>query len=351
MRFNIFSEIKHIRKSEFVNIYYAFGALFVLVCIGITGYVVIEHYTFYEAVYMTIITMSTVGYEEVHPLSESGMVFTSFLIVFSFGIFAYVITRLTRSVIDGEFRSRYKEYRVKRKLNNIKNHVIVCGFGRNGSQATKDLLLHDETVVVIDSDHESSEVYQDTPDVIYIKGDATREEFLIQARIDSAKALITTLPSDANNLFVVLTAREFNKKMTIISRASEDHSDVKLKRAGATNVIMPDKVGGLRMAKLVSQPDIIEFIESVMVKTTDINGVNLAEVSCEDAGNNFNKTIRELEIRKISGANLIGFKNSEGLYTFNPSPDTKINSNDKLFVLGTSEQINHLKKVLSDGNG
>lgn len=346
MKFNFFNDINSIRKSEFISIYYAFGILFVVMCIGVFGFMFIENYTFAEAFFMTVITMSTVGYEEVHTLSVVGMYFTSFLIIFSFGIFAYVITRLTRYVVDGEFKHRYKEYKVRKQLNNISNHVIVCGFGRNGRQAAKDLVEHNEKVIVIDNIFDEEEIHDEIQDLIYIKGDATREEFLLSAKVETAKALITALPSDADNLFVVLTAREFNEEMTIISRASEDHSDVKLKRAGATNVIMPDKVGGLRMAKLVSQPDIIEFIETIMLKS---NGeVDLAEISCDKLEHEIvSKTIRELDIRKISGANLIGLKNSKGLYTYNPSPDIKIGAKDKLFVLGTEEQVQKLKIVLS----
>ena len=346
MRFSFFNDIKQIRESEFLNIYYAFGILFIVMCVGVLGFIFIENYTFAEAFFMTVITMSTVGYEEVHTLSVPGMYFTSFLIIFSFGIFAYVITRLTRYIVDGEFKHRYKEYKVRKQLSNISNHVIVCGFGRNGRQAAKDLIEHGEKVIIIDNVFDEEDIYDEIPDIIYIKGDATREEYLISAKVETAKALITTLPSDADNLFVVLTAREFNEKMTIISRASEDHSDVKLKRAGATNVIMPDKVGGLRMAKLVSQPDIIEFIETIMLKS---NGeVDLAEISCDKLEYEMkSKTIRELDIRNISGANLIGLKNSEGLYTYNPSPDMIIGANDKLFVLGTEEQVLKLKIVLS----
>jgi len=349
MRTDIVSDMKNISKSYFLNIYYSFIALFLLMCIGILGFIFIEDYTFTEAFYMTIITMSTVGYEEVHPLSSNGMIFTSFLIIFSFGIFAYAITRLTRLLIDGELRSRYKEYKVRKKLNNISGHVIVCGFGRNGSQAARNLVNDGEKVIVIDNEKEASQVYEQNPDLIYIKGDATREEYLLAAKVESAKALITTFPSDANNLFVVLTAREFNKQMIIISRASDDHSDLKLKRAGANNVIMPDKVGGVRMAKLVSQPDIIEFVESILLKAGG-EEVNLLEVSCETLTGEINKTIRELDIRKTSGANLIGLKNAQGLYTFNPSPDIVISSKDKLFVLGNYEQIKKLKSVLSSGN-
>ena len=324
-------------------IYYSFLALFLVVVIGTGGFYLLEGYSFIEAFYMTMITISTVGFEEVRQLSPAGMLFTSFLIIFSFGIFAYFITNATRFILDGEFRNFLKNRKMESELKNLKNHVIVCGYGRNGKQAVLDLLSDNESVLLIEKterfleDNANEEILKNKK-FIHVQGDAVHEDVLIRCKIENAKALIATLPSDADNLFIVLTAREFNKGMTIISRASADHSDVKLKRAGATNVIMPDKVGGTRMAKLVSQPDVIEFIESILLRSGV--DVNIEEISCSDLNTNLvNKSIRELNIRKVSGANLIGLKNKDQHFVFNPSPDLIITPFDKLFIMGTPEQI------------
>lgn len=297
---------------------------------------------------MTVITMSTVGYTEVRELSETGMIFTSFLIIFSFGIFAYVITTITQYVLDGEFRKRYKNYKMNRRLEKLHRHVIVCGYGRNGKQAMLELIDHDEEVVIIERDDNLTTESENSKQFIFITGDATDEEILIKAKIDEAKAIITTLPHDADNLFITITARQLNPQITIISRASEDHSDVKLKRAGATNVIMPDKIGGIRMAKLVAQPDIVEFVESILLRSGD---VRLVEISCSDELDScyLNHTISELDIRRVSGANLIGLKMSDNSYIFNPSPDLELEKDFKLFALGNTEQINKLKQVLRHG--
>ena len=331
-------------------LYISASALILVIIFGTIGFMIIENYSLTEAFYMTMITVSTVGFEEVKPLSQSGMIFTSFLIIISFGVFAYFISNSTKFMVDGEFRQYLKKRKMEKDLKNLKDHVIVCGFGRNGKQAVIELLAHDQTIVVIEKDAElvenssNSAILKDR-NFCYIEGDAVQEDFLVKAKIPLAKALITTLPSDADNLFIVLTAREMNKELTIISRASEDHSDLKLKRAGATNVIMPDKVGGTRMAKLVAQPNIVEFVDSILIKTGV--EVNLVEISCDEINKSMvNKTIGELNIRKISGANLIGIKRSDNTYVYNPSVDIKLTPHDKLFVIGNIGQINMLKTII-----
>lgn len=319
--------------------------------LGVAGFMILEHYNFVEALYMTTLTMSTVGFEEVRQLSQIGMIFTSFLIITSLGVFAYFITSSTKFLLDGEFREYLKHRKMKKDLKNLKNHVIVCGFGRNGRQAANELLLHDEKVIVIEkykdeSDVDSSDHIISNRNCFVIYGDAVLEEVLITARIEDAKALIATLPSDADNLFIVLTARELNKSMSIISRASEDHSDKKLKRAGATSVIMPDKVGGMRMATLVAQPNIIEFLDSMLI-TSDVE-VSLVEINCKQISPPLlNKTLAELKIRHVSGANLIGIKHGNNEFTYNPSADFKLKADDKLFAIGTPLQIKKLRNLLS----
>jgi voltage-gated potassium channel len=179
---------------------------------------------------------------------------------------------------------------------------------------------------------------------LVLEGDATHDEILERAGIKKAKALITTLPVDADNLFIVLSARTLNPEITIISRASEDNSDKKLKLAGANNVIMPDRIGGAHMASLVMKPDVMEFVDFITGQGGE--NIRLEEITFENISSKFqNKTIRELEVRNKSGANIIGFKTAEGEYIINPSADTQIIPDAKLFVLGTTEQIVRLKEL------
>jgi voltage-gated potassium channel len=325
--------------------YYTLGLLIAVMVIGSVGYRILG-FTTSEAIYQTIITIATVGFEEVHPLDTRGMWFTSVLVVFSFGIFAYAVTTFTRFIVEGVFRNTFKDNKVKRKIDRISNHVVICGYGRNGKQAAWELLQHDVPLVVIEKNPDIVQSLRETPGMLYVEGDAEDENILRQANIESARALITSLPVDADNLFVVLTAKELNPGLKIIARASLENSDVKLKRAGASNVIMPDRIGGQRMAKLVAQPDIVEFLEIILLQSAE--NVILEEISCEKMASCYlDKSILELDIRNTSGANIIGMKRADKSYLINPHPETTLKSSDKLFALGTKSQIQQLLKTLT----
>lgn len=325
--------------------YIALGLLFIMFNIGTAGYMVIEGMSFTEAVYMTVITITTVGFKEVAPLSVTGMWFTSFLIVVSFGIFVFAVTSITKFMIDGVLRNYYRDRKVNKQIEKLSNHVIICGFGRNGRQAAVDLQMHNIPFIVIENSQDVVEMLRLSATTLYIEGDATQDEIMQMAGINSARAMITTLPVDADNLYVVLTAKEINPGLKIISRASNENSDIKLKRAGATNVIMPDRVGGQRMAKLVIQPDVVEFIDYIMLQETD--SIFLEELSCADLATCYDgKNIQELDVRNKTGANIIGLRRADRSYIINPSRDVKLTSSDKLFVLGSISQIKSLRKLL-----
>lgn len=336
-----------VSKSEkFTTAYYAMALLFMAIVIGVIGYMIVEKFTFTEAFFMTIITIATVGFREVKPLSETGMWFTAFLIIFSFGIFAFSVTTFTRYLVDGVFRQFVKTNKLKKRIEALTNHVVICGYGRNGKQAANELMEHNVPVVVIDKEEKVIRKVQENTDVLYIQGNATHDEVLQMVHLTKAKALITTLPFDADNLFVVMAAREINPDLKIISRASNDHTDRKLKRAGATNVIMPEKVGGQRMAKLVAQADIVEFLDYIMLQKT--KDVNLEEISCENLASHFeDSTIEQLKIKNVTGSNIVGLKKDDGSYIFNPPSDLKISRKYQLFVLGNPEQITKLRLMIA----
>jgi voltage-gated potassium channel len=336
------------RKKKISNAYIALGLLLGIIAAGVAGFMLIERMTFTQAFYMTINTIATVGFREVTPLSDAGMYFTAFLIIFSFGIFGYAVTTLIHYVVDGTFRNIYINRRVKRKIEHLRNHVVVCGYGRNGRQAVFELLQYNVPIVVIESNEQVLESAREDSRLLYLQGDATHDEVLSSCHLSTAKALITTLPVDAHNLFVVLTAREINPKMSIISRASDEHSDIKLKRAGATNVIMPDRIGGQRMAKMVVQPDIMEFLEFMMLQSME--SVALEEIYCEEISGRFNGIpLREFERHNDSGANIIGMKRSDQSIVINPLPELILTPQDKIFVLGTRNQIHRLRRLLYEG--
>lgn len=323
--------------------------LYMLIAItlfGTLGYIFICGYTVIDAFYMTIITVATVGFEEVHPLDMWGKIFTALLVMISFGIFAYAISAVTRFVFDGEFNQLFKSRKLNATIEKLNGHVIICGYGRNGRQAAQVLKKHKQRFVVIEKNNELTASMQHQYSDLVINADATLDDVLLKAGILRAKAIVTTLPIDADNLFIVLTARNLNPKLTIISRASEDNSDTKLKIAGADNVIMPDKVGGAHMASLIMKPDVIEFIDYIVGQEGD--SVNMEEITFENIPENLrHKTLRDLEIRNKSGANIIGFKTAAGEYIINPDADTRIIPDAKIFVLGSAEQIQKLKELLT----
>jgi voltage-gated potassium channel len=337
------------KRQKLSHAYIAIALLLGVILAGVAGYMIIEKMNFTQSFYMTVITIATVGFREVKPLSAAGMYFTAFLIVFSFGIFGYAVTTVIQYVVDGTFRNIYINRKVKRKIDHLKDHVVVCGFGRNGRQAVSELLEHDVPIVVVETNEQVIENLKVNTGLLYIHGDATRDEVLNSCNLRTAKALITTLPVDAHNLFVVLTAREINPTLAIISRASDEHSDIKLKRAGATNVIMPDKIGGQRMAKMVVQPDIIEFLEFIMLQSME--NVALEEIFCDLIAECFNGVpLREIDRLNDSGANIIGMKRSDNSIVINPLPELILTQQDKIFALGTKNQIQRLRKLLYEGS-
>lgn len=335
--------------NVFKSYYRFYAPLLILLSvwvIGTIGYIIIDDYTFFDAFYMTVITVATVGYGEVAPLSHAGKLFTAFLIITSFGTFAYAVSSITKFVIDGEFNEFFKNRKLNATIDKISDHVIICGYGRNGRQAAQVLKKHNKRFVVIENSATLTSTLNHKFSELVITGDSTQDDVLIKAGILRARAIITTLPVDADNLFIVLSARNLNKNLTIISRASEDNSDTKLKIAGANNVIMPDKVGGAHMASLVMKPDVMEFIDHITAEGGD--NISLEEISFEHIPAELkNKTLKDLEIRNRSGANIIGYKTAMGEYIINPNADTRIIAGSKLFVLGTQEQIYALKQILS----
>lgn len=334
------------RIKPFKQFILPFLLMSVLIILGTFGYMIIEDYHLLDAFYMTIITVATVGYGEVEPLSTAGKIFTSFLIMTSFGTFAYAVSTITRFVVDGEFNQLFKQQKLSAAIEQLSDHVIICGYGRNGRQAAQVLKKHDKRFVVIEKNPDLTESISHRYKDLVLSGDSTQDEILLKAGILRAKALITTLPVDADNMFIVLTARHLNPKLSIISRASDDGSDTKIKIAGADNVIMPDKVGGAHMASLVMKPDVMEFIDHVTAQGGDNN--NLEEITFSNLPEHLrNKTLRDLEIRNKSGANIIGFKTAEGNYVINPNADTQIIPKAKIFVLGTPDQIKKLKEILA----
>jgi len=317
--------------------------------IGVLGYMLIEGMSFFDALYMTIITVSTVGFNEVQKLSDSGQLFTIVLILMSFGTFAYAITSISTYLLDGEYKIYFKDFKMNKEVEKLKGHIIVCGYGRVGTQAVSELSVHNKEYVIIEQSNDLLDNFRASKEHLFLEGNATSDEILLKAQIENASALITTLPSDADNLFVVLSAKELNPKLKVISRASQGSSVRKLKIAGASNVIMPDSLGGAHMASLVITPDVIEFLDHITIQGQSM--VNLEEINFESIPEEYkNKTISSISNDFDTGCNIVGYKTPEGEFIVNPQPDIKLVPESKLFVLGKPEQISEINKIFGIKN-
>lgn len=327
-------------KHPFFKIYEILFLFLIPVAFGTAGYMYIEQFTLIEALYMTVITIGTVGFEEVHPLSTNGMIFTIVLIIATFITVSFFLAYITRYFLDGHFRQTYKLFKMKQKISRLSNHVILCGFGRNGRSAANLLMINRIPVVVIEKSLEQLELYNRQLEY-YLAADATMDESLIDAGIMHAQAIIVSLPNDADNVFIVLTAKALNPLIRIISRASNDTSVNKMKTAGATNVIMPDKIGGTHMATLVVNSDVKEFLDYLSTQSNE--NFQVAEILV-----NKSLTLADADLWKATGgATILGLKNSADEYLLNPTPDTILRIGDRLIVMGSHKQLANIKNMVS----
>ncbi|RKE98087.1 potassium channel family protein [Ichthyenterobacterium magnum] len=325
------------------KMYVAILMLLILLMVGVLGFKFLSHYTWIDAIYMTVITITTVGFGEVQPLDNFSKIFTVFLILASVVIVGYAIKVITEYILSKNNIEELKQKKMQKKIDALKNHIIICGYGRNGKQAAKKLLAYKKSFVVIEKDKEIIDKFQSEL-VSFVLGNANEDETLLLAGVDRAETLISALPSDADNLFVVLSARQINKTMSIISRASQETSYNKLKLAGANNVILPDRIGGDHMASLVVVPDLIEFIDNLSI--VGETNINIEEIAVEQLYNTKEvKTIRDLDLRKKTGCTVIGYKDGQGDYVVNPEANIKLVANSKIIVLGRPEQIHKLNSV------
>ena len=326
------------------RIYIAVTLLISVLFLGVIGFKFLAGYSWTDALYMTVITITTVGFGEVLPLDNQSKIFAIILILLSVIIVGYALSVITEYILSKNNFENLKYRSMKKQINKLNDHIIICGFGRNGKQAAKKLTDYGKPFVVIEKNKAIIDHYENQH-ILFVEGNANQDDTLINAGINRASTLISALPNDADNLFVVLSARQINTTMNIISRASQQTSYDKLKLAGANNVILPDKIGGDHMASLVVVPDLIEFIDNLSI--VGENNINIEQIPVEklydlDAGI---KNIKDLDLRRKTGCNVIGFKSSEGSYILNPEPDVKLEANSKIIVLGRPEQIQKLNSL------
>jgi voltage-gated potassium channel len=338
------------KRFEKVNQYIrkivlAISLLFIFTIVGILGFMLIEDYPFWDAFYMTIITLSTVGFGETHPLSQEGRIFTSFLIIFNLGLFAYAITIISNFFVEGELHSFLKDYTMYKKIQELEQHTIICGYGRHGHQICEELIKNKLPFVVIEPD---ASLFEDLrgKQHFFLEGDASNDEVLIEAGILKAKAIAITYSENAFNVYTVLTARQLNPNIRIITRASDHKAEQKLLRAGANNVVLSEAIGGFYMATLIHQPNAVEFL-NIISNMGDV-AIHFLEVAYDEVKKEHqDKAISDLDWRLNSGVNIIGAHYSDRHYDINPKPNVYFQKGMKLVVLGDLKQIEAFKgKVL-----
>ena len=311
--------------------------LLIIIILGILGYTFIEKYTFVESLWQTVITISTVGFGEVRTMSTIGRLFSVFLIIVGFAAFGYSLTSLTRIIVEGEIKNVFRNRKMEKNINDLKDHVIICGYGRLGKQAATELEKWKKPYVIVEANENISVHIQDSSKLVVI-GDATEDETLIRAGIKNAMGLIATLTDDVKNLFVTLTARKLNPVLTIVTKAEEDSSEAKLLSAGANKIISPAQIGGKRMASVLINPEVINFLD-VVISEKDI------DLSMQEVKIHKNSIIEGLAIKDANiprEIKVIGLKKEDEGMIINPPSNAVLNANDILIVLGENIYIEKL---------
>ncbi len=319
-----------------------------VVSLGTLGYVVIEGWPVLDAVYMTVITIGSVGYEEVHPLSSNGRVFTIGLIVAGLGVMGYGLSTVTAFLVEGQLTDALRKRRMERKIASLRDHVILVGGGETGKHIVEEFMKTETPFVLIERDAAHAAALERLGSLLYILGDATDSAVLEQVRIRDARGLITTIPSDKDNLFVILCARELNPTIRIISRLTDEQSRSKFVRAGADAVVSENLIGGLRMASEMLRPHVVSFLDAMLRETGGVMRVEEVEVPAESPW--IGRTLADLQIRERVGVVVFGLREAaSGRYVFNPSPTARLSAGDVLIGCADRDQLAALRRLAAGG--
>jgi len=324
-----------------------------IVLIGTFGYRLIEGWSWGDAVYMTVITLTAVGYDEVHPLSPPGRAFTSFILFMGITGLGLWFAFLTSFIVELDLANVFRRRRTLKQVKKMKNHVIVCGAGRTGNQVIEELLMAGESFVVVERDPEKSKQLQGVlPDILIIEGDATTDHYLEEAGIQEARGLITCLSADTDNLFVCLSARDQRGDLEIVARAYEEETVPKLYRAGANHVVSPNASGAIRMASYMLRPVVVSFLD-VATRSPDLT-LRMEQETVSGSSPLLGKALADIKLPQYTGLIVIGLRKKNPpeaeepfTYVFNPQADTRLDEGDIMIVLGKPEQIDKLRKFVN----
>lgn len=310
---------------------------------GMTGFMLLEGMQPLDALYMTVITLSTVGFGEVSPLHPHGRIFVIFLILFGVALAGFTASVIGQLVLEGQFKEIFGRRKMENRIRKVSNHFIIAGYGRVGRQVALEFQRRNVNFVVIEKGEEGVQsLYRDG--FLFIQGEATDDDVLRKAGIDSARTLISTLPDEAQNVYLTLTARDINKDLHIIARADYDDGVKKLKRAGADHVVTPHVLGGIRMAMASLRPNVLDFMHTTSLGEGDLTIEELViPDSCELSG----KSLKDSNLKRDYGITIIGIKKPGREMTIAPDPDTVLEEKDILVLIGKAQGLEALSKLLS----
>ncbi|MBA3005171.1 MAG: NAD-binding protein [Proteobacteria bacterium] len=318
--------------------------LIVVLSFGTSGYMFLEHSSFMDSLYMTMITISTIGYGEIFPLSTKGRIFTMVLILVGVGLVMFMFSKITEAVVEGELRAIYGRLNMKKKVTELNDHYIICGFGRIGRVICDLLKEANKPFVVVEN---SPKVIRELSDLnyLFLDGEASSDDMLLKAGVKRAKGLISVVSSDADNVYITLSARGLNNDLYIMARSSgTDGGETKLLRAGANRVISPYYIGACRMAQHILRPTVTDFIDLTL--DSGELGLRMEELSVSDHGRIVNKTLMDSNIRRDFNLIVVAIKRAQGEMLFNPNPTSMILKNDTLIVLGEYTKIKELEQIV-----
>ena len=330
------------------NIIFATVMLALVVSLGTVGYMTLEHWNFLDSLYMTVITISTVGFSEVNPVSNQGRILTMAVLISGLGVLAYVVGSLTRTLVEGQLLEVMGRKKLERQIKKLKHHYIICGYGRVGRIICEEIKKSRPTpVVVIDSDSTLTPMIEEHGYLYYL-GDATSEETLLKAGILSAKGLATALDSEADNVYITLTAKGLNPELFVLARAGRRGSEIKLERAGADRVISPHHIGGFRMAQALLRPNVAEFID--FATHDPDSGMNMEEIPVRANSQFSDISLVDSGIRQQFDLIIVAIKKTSGEMLFNPASHTRIQIGDTLIALGQRSNLIKLERLLGNIN-